>query len=74
VVDITEDKLGLPGKKPIDALLLKCDPMMIGTLIDGKEIFRGYHMNKEHWITVHLGNTNIEKILTLLEMSHDNTQ
>ena len=32
IVDITEDKLGLKGTKRIDALLLKCDPFLIGSL------------------------------------------
>ena len=75
VVDVTEDKLGLPGKKAIDALLLKCGPMMNSSLIDGKEIFRGYHMNKEHWITVHLGSSiPAEKVHAMIDMSFDLTQ
>lgn len=31
---------------------LKCAPLMIGSLLDGERFFPGYHMNKEHWITV----------------------
>lgn len=75
ILDIGRDKLGLPGDEIVDALLLKCDPLLIGTLIDGKEVLRGYHMNKEHWITVVLDSTvTREKAFGLLDISFDLTK
>jgi len=75
ILDITEDKLGQNGTKLIDALLLKCDPVLKSSLIDGKTIFPGYHMNKEHWITILL-NSKIEKekVCNLLDLSYNLTK
>lgn len=71
IVDVTEDKLGLDGDKQVDALLLKCDPAMIGSLRCEAGILPGYHMNKEHWITVLLdGVVPIEKIFALIDLSY----
>ncbi len=75
IVDITEDKLGLDSNKLIDALLLKCDPMLIGSLRSEKGILPAYHMNKEHWITVLLdGSYPIEKIFKLISLSYNLTK
>ncbi len=75
IVDITEDKLGLQGTKRIDALLLKCDPFLIGSLRGEAGILPAYHMNKEHWITVLLdGSYPKEKMFTLIDLSYDLTK
>lgn len=74
IVDITEDKLGLPGDTLIDALDLKCDPPLIELLVDEPGFFPAYHMNKEHWITILLdGTVSEEKICSLIDMSYDLT-
>ena len=57
VMDITEDKLGLPGDRRIDVLLLKCDPVLNGSMRSQPGIYPAYHMNKSHWITVVLDST-----------------
>lgn len=75
IIDITEDKLGFKSDKLIDALLLKNDPMLIGSLRMETGIYAGYHMNKEHWITVHLGsNIKKERVFDLIEMSFNLTK
>ena len=75
IVDITEDKLGLKGNKPIDALLLKCDPLLKGSLIDRVSIFPAYHMNKEHWLTVLLGGPiERDKVCGLIDHSFELTK
>jgi len=70
VIDIPEDKLGLPSKKMIDSMLLKCDPFLIGSLRKEPGIFPAYHMNKEHWISIHLERIAPEKLLELIDMSY----
>ena len=42
-------KIGGKEEKRVDVINLKCDPMLQYTLLDGKSIFKAYHMNKEHW-------------------------
>lgn len=75
IVDITEDKLGLDGNKLIDALNVKCDPLLIGSLRSEQGIFPAYHMNKEHWITILLSSTiSKEKVNGLIDLSYELTK
>jgi predicted DNA-binding protein (MmcQ/YjbR family) len=74
VIDITEDKLGLPSNKLIDSMLLKCDPFLIGSLQKEKGIFPAYHMNKEHWISVHLEMISPKKLFERIDMSYKLTK
>lgn len=75
VVDITEDKLGLNGNRLIDVLLLKCDPVLIGSLRQEAGILPAYHMNKDHWISVLLdGSCPKEKVFSLIDLSFDITK
>ena len=63
--------LDLPGSGALDILNLKCEPKLKGSLLDGRRIFPGYHMNKEHWITLVLdGSVPWEEIKPLVEMNH----
>ena len=75
IVDITEDKLGLKGNKLVDALNLKCDPLLVGSLRNESEIFPAYHMNKEHWITILLHSSiSKEMVYGLIDLSYELTQ
>ena len=58
----------------LDILNVKCDPIMIGSLITENGFYPAYHMNKSNWITVALdGSADDEKIKFLLDMSFDLT-
>ncbi|MCL2816491.1 MAG: MmcQ/YjbR family DNA-binding protein [Oscillospiraceae bacterium] len=75
IVDITEDKLGINGNKLVDALNLKCDPILIGSLISEPGIFPAYHMNKEHWLTILLnGSVTKEKVYSMIDLSYELTK
>ncbi len=75
IVDITEDKLGLEGTKVVDALNLKCDPLLVGSLRSEAGIYPAYHMNKEHWITLLLdASIPTEKVCSLIDMSYELTK
>ena len=75
VIDITEDKIGINSGKVIDALLLKNDPLLIGSLRLETGIYAGYHMNKEHWITVQIDSgIEREKVFELIDMSFNLTK
>ena len=72
---LTRDKLGLDGSGPIDAVNLKCDPLLVDAMRQEPGFFRAYHMNKTHWITVALdGSADDEKLKFLLDMSFDLTR
>ena len=63
-------KLGLVDEGAVDVLDLKCDPILQGSLIDGRRYLPGYHMNKEHWIILVLdGSIPMEDICPLIDMS-----
>lgn len=75
IVDITKDKLGLNGNKLIDAINLKCDPLLIGSLRSEPGFFPAWHMNKEHWLTILLsGTVKKENICELIDLSYKLTK
>lgn len=72
---IPKRKLGLMEKGEADILDLKCDSRMIGSLLDGKGYFPGYHMNKEHWITLLLDGSIPEKeLFGMIDLSYQMTK
>ncbi len=74
VMDVTGDKLGLPGREPIDVMNVKCDPRLMGSLRQEAGIYPAYHMSKASWLTVALdGSVSEEKLKWLLDMSYDLT-
>lgn len=64
IMNIGADRLGLTGGE-IDVVNLKCEPAMVGNFLDGKSVFRAYHMNKTHWISVVIDSAD-ENILKML--------
>lgn len=73
---IPRSKLGLEGLEHIDVVNLKCAPEVIES-IAGVEVgvFRAYHMNKTHWLTVALdGSCDDGMIEWLLGISYDLTR
>ena len=72
IMDVSSDKLGLPGDDPVDVLDIKCSTIMIGPLLSEKGFLPAYHMNKNHWISILLdGSVPDEQIFPLLELSYD---
>lgn len=75
LLNIAGDKLGLDDYSVIDILDLKARPEYIGGLRQIKGVFPGYHMNKEHWISVILnGWLDDETIRQLLDDSYHITR
>lgn len=67
--------VGLPGEGTAEVLDLKCDPLVAyGMRQTYPDIVPGYHMNKQHWITVRLeGALPEETLRMLLHMSWELT-
>lgn len=57
LMDLPRARLGLPGPGMVDAVNLKCDPILAGSLRRQPGILPAYHMNKESWVTVLLDGT-----------------
>ena len=72
---LPREKLGAKDGGTVDILNLKCDPILQGSLLDGRRYFPGYHMNKEHWLTVVLdGSVSMEELKPLIDFSFDLTK
>lgn len=71
-MDIPKDKLGLDGKEIVDILDVKCNPILIGSLLKKDGFFPAYHMNRENWITILLdGTVSKDEIFMLLDLSYE---
>lgn len=73
---VSRSKLGLSGNEEIDIVNLKCAPEIIESLAGVEPgIFRAYHMNKMHWLSVLLdGSCNTDTLIWLLGISYDLTK
>lgn len=70
-MNIPYKTLGLKGEKLVEVLNLKNNPETISYLIDYKNFFPAYHMNKKYWYTVLLDKEiDLEKVKTLIDESY----
>ncbi len=75
LLKIEANKLGPSSHDRIEVIDLKLEKDKIGKMIDYKTIFPGYHMNKNHWITIHLnGSMPNETLFSLIDISYQLTQ
>ena len=72
IMNVEKSKLGLEEDDTVEIIDVKCDPEMTGMIIQTYGFLPGYHMNKQHWITILLdGTVGESKILDFLDMSYD---
>lgn len=72
IMNVERSKLGLDEDDTVEIMDVKCDPEMTGMIIQTYGFLPGYHMNKQHWITILLdGTVGESKILDFLDMSYD---
>ena len=63
-------KLGIDREGTADIVDLKCGPLLMGAYRGLPGVLPGYHMNKEHWLTVLLdGSADDDLVKELLEIS-----
>lgn len=71
IMDIPRSKIGLAGDEKISVINVKCDPIMLGSLLREEGFFPAYHMSKASWITIALdGSVDDEKIKFLVDTSY----
>ena len=67
-------RLGIEREGIADIIDVKCGPLLMDAYRRQPGILPGYHMNKDHWITILLdGTADDELIKELLEISFDLT-
>ena len=72
VMDVAKKSRGLPGDGTADVMDLKCDPVLVGSLLAQDGFLPAYHMSKSSWISILLDETvPDEQIFPLIELSYD---
>lgn len=61
LLTVSKKKLGIDSNEIIEIIDLRIRPEDIDAIVDDKKYFRGYHMNKKHWITICLDDTVSDK-------------
>lgn len=75
VMDVPGNKLGLPGDRTVEILDVKCDPVLLGSLLGTEGFLPAYHMNKSSWVTILLdGSVADDEITGLLNISYRLTE
>ena len=73
IMPVAAGKFGLDHGGEVEVVNLKCEPFLIDNFLDGKSVFRAYHMNKTHWISVIIDFAEEEKLKMLVDMSFELT-
>ena len=72
VMTIPKSKLGLDTDEDVEVMDVRAEPETIDEMVDEKRFFRGYHMNKTHWITFMLdGSVDLNTIFALIDKSYE---
>lgn len=71
---VEADKIGLVKEGKISIINVKANPEEIGSLRMMKGVYPAYHMNKEHWLSLHLSEIDEALLFELLDESFALTQ
>ena len=71
---VKRSALGLESDEIVDIADVKCEPDEIDFLSQQPGFFHGYHMNKNHWLTILLdGSVPLETVCSFIEHSFELT-
>lgn len=74
ILEVSREKLGLPGDGEVDVMNVKCNPILSGSLRCQPGYFPAYHMNKDQWLSILLEGPQPEsEIKELIELSFRTT-
>lgn len=74
LMEIPYNKLCRESNQIVDIINLKCDQIMIGSLLNDNGFYPAYHMSKTHWISIVLdGSVELQKIKALINISYELT-
>ena len=72
IMYIERSKLGLDGEGKVDIINLRCDNILIGSLIHNRGYLPAYHMSKKNWITALLDNSVSDgELKDLIHLSYE---
>ena len=71
LLKVSGKKLGIDSDEIVEIIDLRYQKENIINIIDNKKVFKGYHMNKNNWITIILDDSmKIKDILDLIDNSY----
>lgn len=71
MLEVSFKVLGVDKDEVVNIINLKENPNDIDELIDNKNYFRAYHMNKKYWITIVLdNNVDMNSVYELIDKSY----
>ena len=74
-MEISQKKLGKDGEMQTQVVNFKCSPEVIDSIAGVERgIYRAYHMNKTHWLTVCLEECDEDTVVWLLGISYQLTR
>ena len=74
IMDIPKNKFDIDSDEVVDVLNVKADMMLIDMLVGKPGYYRGYHMNKNQWMSIFLdGSVPDEAIKNLIAESYEKT-
>jgi len=75
LIKVSKGTLGLKGEGQIEIINVKCRPELSGALRQTPGYLPGYHMNKEHWLTILLdGTVAAKEVYALIDHSFELTK
>ncbi|MCW9716924.1 MULTISPECIES: MmcQ/YjbR family DNA-binding protein [unclassified Avibacterium] len=74
LMNIPGNKIGLSHTETIWIINVKAQPEMIGALRMIKGVYPAYHMNKEHWMSLHLAEISPSLLWECIQDSFSLTQ
>ena len=75
IMTVEKRRLGTDEDGLTDILNVKADPDFISMVTQSRGYYPGYHMNKQHWLTVCLdGSVPDDQIMELIDTSFDRTK
>lgn len=74
LMDIPKNKVGLDGNDIVEILNVKCDPILLGSLLKKDGFYPAYHMNKSNWVSILLNDRSVqEETFMFLNLSYELT-
>lgn len=72
ILTIRYEKLGIEREGTVEIIDMRMEPTELEKAVDNKAYFRGYHMNKKHWVTMLLdGSAPYDELVRRLDESYE---
>ena len=75
VMDVSKRKFGFDAEETVEVMNVKCEEILVDSLLSQNGVFPAYHMSKGTWVSVWLdGSVPPKNLKWLIDMSFDLTK